>query len=169
MTLLLLLSQTDPEDVPGLPWVAGVADVGRLLRARTRDSNNNEVGTFNSDTRPTGTQVEDTIGLAAWDVAARVGNDPGADFYPMLRSVVSFRAALLVELSYFPEQVDNGQSPYPQLLELYEKTLDELTSTLKDNSATGARAYTVPVRSPTMAAYDGYLSVTPPFTYTDES
>ena len=34
-----------------------VADVGALLRVRTKDINGEEVGTFNDDTRPTSAQV----------------------------------------------------------------------------------------------------------------
>jgi hypothetical protein len=34
-----------------------VADVAALLRARTKDVNGEEIGTFNDDTRPTSAQV----------------------------------------------------------------------------------------------------------------
>src|SRR5207244_4319034 len=54
-------------------WRPALDDVGALIRARTKDVNGNEVGTFNEDTRPTGALVEIIIDAAVADLIARVG------------------------------------------------------------------------------------------------
>jgi hypothetical protein len=55
-----------------------VLDVAALLRARTKDSNGMEVGTFNDDTRPTSAQVLTLIDQAVADVQAWLGPKPAA-------------------------------------------------------------------------------------------
>lgn len=52
--------------------------------------------------------------------------------FPMVRSVVALRAAMQLDLSYFPEQVDNGQSPYEHLRDLYMTTLMALQKRIKN-------------------------------------
>jgi hypothetical protein len=53
-----------------------VADVAALLRARTKDVNGDEIGTFNDDTRPTSAQVITLIDEAVVDIQARMGATP---------------------------------------------------------------------------------------------
>lgn len=60
------------------------------------------------------------------DVAAAVGSEIAEDLWPMAESVTSYRAAMLIELSYFPEQVATGRSPYEQLKALYTESLKNL-------------------------------------------
>lgn len=101
-------------------FVPTVSMVGSILRARTKDVDGNELGTFNDLTRPTDDQVRDIIQQATNDVTAAVDTDVPVEAFAQARSVIALRAALLVELSFFPEQVPTGRSPYAQLLELYE-------------------------------------------------
>ena len=51
-------------------------DVAALLRARTKDINGDEVGTFNDDTRPMSAQVLRLIDEAVGDIQARMGRSP---------------------------------------------------------------------------------------------
>src|SRR5262245_46024002 len=97
-------------------------EVARLLRARTKDKNGIEVGDWSVDTRPTPTQVQDLLDMAYGDVVAQAGtadvlsgtNEQAA------RTMVALRAAMFVELSYFPEQVRSDRSAYPEYKRLYD-------------------------------------------------
>lgn len=105
-----------------------VQDVADHLSARTRDKNGAEAGTFNSDTRPTDEQVERLITKAAGTVSLRIGDDIPAALFEEAQDVVALRAAMLVELDFYPEQVSSDRSPYAELKELY----DEQIGTQKD-------------------------------------
>lgn len=113
----------------------GVVSVGSLLRARTRDPDGNEVGTFNAQTRPTDTQVGDLLAVAVGDLASDTGLEIPEAFWVQAGNVATYKAAMLVELSYFPEQVAAGRSPYEQIRELYLEALASLKTAL---TATGA-------------------------------
>ena len=56
-----------------------VADVASYIRARTKVSGGKEAGTFNDNTRPTATEVENLIEQAVDHVAAAIGGDPCND------------------------------------------------------------------------------------------
>lgn len=122
----LLASRSEPLIVPTSDWSPSLQTVGSLLRARTRDTNGTEVGTFSPDTRPTDDQATGLVVTATYDVAAAVGSEIPEALWPMAESVTSYRAAMLIELSYFPEQVAAGRSPYEQLKALYTESLKNL-------------------------------------------
>lgn len=112
---------------PTTPGRPTVDDVALLLRARTKDSQGNEVGTFDDDTRPTGDQVDAHIDVAMGLVGVRF---PAMDKLTTeqvtaFAGLVAYRAALRVEKSYFPEQVRSDRSAYTQLREEY---LDDLAA-----------------------------------------
>ena len=109
-------------------WAPSLRTVGSLLRARTRDVNGAEVGTFTPETRPTDEQVLGLIVSASNDVAAAVVSEIPEALWPAAASVASYRAAMLVELSYFPEQVATGRSPYEHIRDLYNTALANLLS-----------------------------------------
>src|SRR4051812_3475139 len=88
-------------------WRPVVADVGAILRARTKArlsetfAAGNEIGTFNDETRPTGDQVERLIDQAVDDVTDTVGTDICTqELQTSAGRVAAIGAALLVELSY---------------------------------------------------------------------
>lgn len=110
-------------------WAPAVDAVGALLRARTKDRAGNEVGTFNADTRPTGEEVEALIDQAQEDIVAVLGTEDVPERWQLTaRSVTVLGTALLVEIGYFPEQVNTGRSPYPQIKELYDDRLKRLVT-----------------------------------------
>jgi hypothetical protein len=84
----------DPHAIDITP---SVADVAALLRARTKDMNGDEVGTFNDDTRPTSAQVITLIEEAVGDIEARMRVSPPPE-------LAAPPPRCLVELSCFPEQ-----------------------------------------------------------------
>lgn len=100
--------------MPISDYTPTLAQVGALLRTRTKDSSGNEIGTFNSDTRPTDTDVNELIAQAVDTFALRAGTDIPDILFQEAQRLVAMRAAMLVEVSYFPEMVAMGHSPYAQ-------------------------------------------------------
>lgn len=117
--------------MPTSDFMPDVASVGALLRARTRDTNGAEVGTFTEHTRPTGDQVLSLTRTAAGDLASFVGPDLPIEFHEAARQLAVYRTAMLIELSFFPDQVALGRSPYPQISDLYENGLKGLRVALE--------------------------------------
>jgi hypothetical protein len=98
-----------------------VQDVGNLLRARTKTDTGAETGNFNDSTRPTSMAVTELIALAYGDVVSQVGDEFLADQIAVAaQTMVALRAAMFVELSYWPEQISTDRSPYAELKRLYD-------------------------------------------------
>lgn len=122
---------TDPlppeRDTPGLR--PSVSEVGARLRARTKlpNTGGTEIGTFDSRTRPTGDEVGSLIDDAIDEVTGKIGTpESGSKLERRARGAISLYAAMLVELSYFPEQVQTNRSPYAMLEKLYESRIKSL-------------------------------------------
>jgi hypothetical protein len=109
-------------------WAPTVDAVGAQLRARTKDANGNELGTFTEDTRPTGVQVEELIDRATGDMISVLPDPMDPKWNDRASGVAVLGAAMRVELSFFPEQVATGRSPYPQLKALYDDELKRLVN-----------------------------------------
>lgn len=90
-----------------LAYTPTVKDVARHLRARTRAPSGVEVGTFDSTTTPTEEQVEGMIDLARPFITGALGTVP-AGCFDGARSLWALKAAELVEISYYPEQLAPG-------------------------------------------------------------
>ena len=126
------MSTPDPAPLVYLPTPT---DVARLLRARTKDSHGTELGDWTADTRPTPEEVSDLIDQASGPVLARVGRLEGeltTNLIPAARHLVALGAAMLVEKSYFPEQVASDRSAYAAYREEYTDCLDSLVGTGED-------------------------------------
>jgi hypothetical protein len=124
------MSTSDPlpgEDAGVRP---SVEDVAQLLRARTKDAEGREVGTFTDETRPTAEQVEDQITTALGLVAVRLPGTWSEGFNGAISALVAYRAALRIEKSYFPEQVRSDRSPYQELKDEYTEDLQALIDAL---------------------------------------
>lgn len=107
--------------------VPTVADVALLLRARTQVRGGKEAGTFNEETRPTGQEVSLLIGEASDEVLGKVQTPvAGSDYERRVRGAIRLYAAILIELSYFPEQVGTGQSAVAAYERLYESRVKAL-------------------------------------------
>lgn len=123
--------------MPVSDYTPTVADIGAILRARTKTRGGSEAGTFNpaaaassDQTRPTAEEVTSLIGVALEDITAAFGPDvpdaPGADvnaYRNAVKRLAALGTALQIELTYWPEQVATNRSPYSQLLALYDKRL----------------------------------------------
>lgn len=108
-----------------------VDQVGVLLRARTKDSEGVEQGTFTSTTRPTADQAQQLIDMAVDMVHAAVGGIPADSACATgAWTVGALGAACLIEKSYFPEQVNSARSPYEQYWAEYQSALNALARCL---------------------------------------
>lgn len=116
--------QNLPADAP--PYLPTIRQVGSLLRARTVNANGTELGTFTTDTRPTASEALTLIYQAVSDVVDEVDVEIPERLWQSAASVTALRAAMLIELSYFPEQVAMGRSPYDRYERLYEDSLARL-------------------------------------------
>lgn len=125
------------------------ADVAAFLRARTYLDDGEQEGEFTTQTRPTFVQVEALINQAANEVAARLGQDVEDDrLRAFARNIVAIRAAMMIELSYFPEQADeDATTVYKELKALYEDELQSLIDSLPDTASTSKGIYSLRMRS----------------------
>jgi hypothetical protein len=127
------MSVPDPID-PDKFYPPTVDEVGALLRARTQDSDDDEIGTFDDTTRPTGEEVENIIKQATSIVLGRTGSmdtpPMSCDLAPDLRTnaqtAICMLAVMLVELSYFPEQVRSDRSAFEYYRDLWNDTMTAL-------------------------------------------
>jgi hypothetical protein len=100
------------------PYIPSVADVGALIRSRTKDGSGNELGTFTNDTRPTSAQVRALINESVAQLTTRTGATIPAALHPALKHMVTINTAMFVELGYYPEQIRANKSVYPELYTL---------------------------------------------------
>jgi hypothetical protein len=131
--------QVETGTVPDPTWTPSLADVGSIERTRTKNALGDELGTFTDETRPTDTEVTNLITKAVRDVTTRLGTDlvnctadDIADLRIRAGNLAAIRTALLIELSYFPEQVGTDVSPYSRLKELWD---EDILSLEKDVAA----------------------------------
>ncbi len=130
-------------------WAPSVSEVAALIRARTKDSGGNEVGTFDSTTRPTGRQAERLIEMAVARVTTAVGtNLCTADIEADARDCAALYAAMLAEQSYYPEMTQAAGSSFNSLKALWEpaiKTLTEQVAETCGGEGDGGEATGAPV------------------------
>lgn len=115
-----------------LSWTPTLEDVGSILRSRTKDAQGNELGTFSSETRPTASQVNRIIRDVVSHLATRFGNTLTADQQEAAQHVAKLGAAMMIEISFYPEQIQSGRSPYEHLRLLYRDARTELEQALED-------------------------------------
>jgi hypothetical protein len=113
-------------------YAPSIEDVAALIRARTKDSNGREAGTFTDDTRPTAAQAQEAIDHQVTALHTKVGTiGPGCA--PVAQLAAAYGAAAEIELSYFPEQARADRSPYQYLIARYEEYLDGLVECVQGN------------------------------------
>jgi hypothetical protein len=112
------------------PYLPTIQDIASLMRARTVDTFGKE-GTFDASTRPTGEDVVVLIDQATSDVTTAIDTDipPGA--YRYAKQAIIYRTAMLIELGYWPEQINTGRSPYAQYEALFNDFFINLKSAIE--------------------------------------
>lgn len=146
--------------MPVSEYTPTVASAASYLRARTKTRGGAEAGTFNpaaaseaDKTRPTFEGATEQINVALEDISGVIGVDIDAAYQPLATRVAALRAAMLIELSYFSEQINSGRSPYPQLKELYDEQWENLLTALGISTDAGGGAVPVGAGYP---SYGGF-------------
>lgn len=112
-------------------WSPTPDDVGAEIRSRTTDDTGQELGTFTDETRPTVDDVYALIDAVTARIERRVGDVPES-LQPDARRVAALGVACRVELTFFPEQVATGRSPYNHMKAAYDEDLAELVTACHD-------------------------------------
>lgn len=81
-------------------------DVAALERTRTNDKDGNDQGTFNSLTTPTDQDVDKLIEQAIYDVVSQLDEAIDPAHYDTLKRAVTLNAAILVEGSFFRDDIN---------------------------------------------------------------
>lgn len=105
-----------------------LAEVAVLLVARTTDKSTGVKGSWTSNTHPSSTQVTATVDQAVNETLGRWPALP-ASLAPTGKLVTLYRAAVLIEESYFPESAQSGDgSLYEQYVAVWDRYSRELTA-----------------------------------------
>ncbi len=108
-----------------------VDEIGKRLAARTMEAETGtRVGTFNDQTRPTGEEVHDLIDDALTVVGAAVGVDLEAQYVPMAKAAVIAYTCMSIEMSYYPESTDAGDSAFHALKERFTQQIEFISDAL---------------------------------------
>jgi hypothetical protein len=113
-------------------WIPSPEDVGAEIRSRTVDGTGDETGTFNLTTRPTVDEIGPLIDAVISRITRLCGQIPD-DLMPDARRTAALGTALKIERTYYPEQINSGRSPYPQMKIEYDEELKELITAVQDN------------------------------------
>jgi hypothetical protein len=81
-------------------------DVAALERTRTFDDNGDDQGTFNGNTKPSDTDVDKLIEQAIEDIYGELPIAVDPTHYPTIKRAVTLHAAVLVEGSFFRDDVN---------------------------------------------------------------
>lgn len=130
------------------PRTPSVDDVGSILRARTVDHNGNELGTFTTDTRPTGGEVENFIADAVGELTVRLPDDLTDVQEAFVKRLTAIRAAMFVEISLHPDSDQNEGSAYARLEKMFDQGWAALSARLEDGTGRDGRLVSVPLESP---------------------
>lgn len=146
--------------MPVSEYTPTVASVAAYLRARTKTRGGAEAGTFNlstvadtDKTRPTAEQVTEHIDDVIGEISGVIGIDVPEEQREPARRVAALGTAMLVELTYWPEQINSGRSPYPQLKALYDERWENLLTALGISTDAGGGAVPVGAGYP---SYGGF-------------
>lgn len=129
-------------------WYPSLETVASLVRARVKTRMGGELPVWTSDTRPTDLQVYELMKFAGMDMLPCVG-DPEtlpAKYHEAVSLCVALKTAALIELSYFPEQVEQDRSAYSEYIVLYDLSKNNICQVIADDpEVTTATMYDVPV------------------------
>jgi hypothetical protein len=107
------------------------------LQSRTRNKFGVMQKTFNANTTPTDEDVTRIIAIAGNKVADEIGDQVVEVVVDDAQALVAIRAAMIIETSFFSEQIASQRSPYTQLSEEYERELPRLLNAVQSAQEDG--------------------------------
>lgn len=121
-----------------MPWVPSLRDVAVHIRPRTVERTTNKfLGTFTNKTRPTDEEAWETIALAIDDIIADTGRLDRVgitiDSHRAVRALAALRAAMMIERSFYSEQIGTNKSPYPALERDWERRLPKVVDAIAED------------------------------------
>lgn len=121
-------------------WYPTLREVAVHIRTRTVErTTNNFLGTFTDVTRPTDDEAWDAIDIAEADVLRHTGRLDlpaiSTEGHRTARALIALRAAMIIERSFYPEQVGTNKSAYPGLERDWERQLPQLVEAIKEDLA----------------------------------
>lgn len=114
-------------------------DVAFWLRARLVSDYGQDKTTFDSQTTPTGDQVDgiieqavETLSLEIGDLDAEDASNPECleENLGKAKKLAALYGAMIVELSFFPEQTTTDRSPYRNLKDQFDERLPALKKSI---------------------------------------
>ena len=105
-----------------------VGDVAVLCRTRTLGEDGTEYPTFNLDTRPSAPEVDELISLATEETLGQLPDVFSDEYYSAVTRLITLRAAVLIELSFFRNQTESTS----QMTAMYLADLKSLAATFGD-------------------------------------
>lgn len=129
-------------DLP--PWTPEVADVAVHLLARTRMDNGALAKTFTSETTPNDKDVLGIIQQQTRLMRPRLGPVP-AELADMATALAALKCALVVERSYFIEQIGTDMSPYKSLMGEFMDAMKEWDLTARGEQPNGIKVTSLSV------------------------
>lgn len=109
------------------------AEVAKLVPTRTRGDSMQDQDDFHENSRPTKEQVEALTVDAEAEVNNRLSSYSGAIPHKHHRKItyaMTLYAAMLVELTRYPEQIGTQRSAYDQIKKLYDEAMTQLEQAL---------------------------------------
>lgn len=148
---------TDFPVVDRLRVAPSVQEVALLERTRTVDQSGEEQGDFTPSTRPKITEVEELIQQAVELTLADLPDYVPESLYPRVQQAITLKAAVLIELSFYREQYNQGSAKG------YDTMYDKLIASIElvGGLGDGKRVDSIMGRS-TMVEFDPDLPIPPP-------
>jgi hypothetical protein len=119
-------------------WTPVVSDVALHLLARTRQNNGVLAKTFNSETTPSDTDVQAIIAQQVRLIRPRLG-DVSDELADQATALAALKCALVVERSYFIEQISTEMSPYRDLMGEYMAGLKDWDLSARGEEPNGTK------------------------------
>jgi len=123
--------------MPGTDYKPSLEEVAAITLQRTADSLGNISGIFSSETRPTEEQAERIVEFALNDVIPMIGYQIPSNLWEGASNLVALRAAMLIEVTLYGQEIRNQISPYPYYKELFDTALVEIQEEVANEEAGG--------------------------------
>lgn len=107
------------------PWTPETIEVAARMFARVMGETG-PVHDFEIDGRPSRAQAQEAVAEAVSLLAPQVGFDLDVEFHATARTLAILLSAMLLEPSYWPEDIDTPRSAWEQWEKLYETGLAAL-------------------------------------------
>jgi hypothetical protein len=127
-------------------WYPSLDTIAAIIRARLKNQLAGEDATWSDSTRPTAAQVRELIPLAAIDILPCLG-DPTTlpiKYHEAVGGVVALRTAMMIELGFFPEQMQADRSAYNEYVTFYSMAKAAICSILAEDPDVTTISFDIP-------------------------